>query len=680
MDDVDIEDAVVVEAASSDSRIDRHNSPKVAVNEHFPVGSSVSTVTEAMMRVGEDLDTPEVGRLAPDTICTVLQLGIGPLGRRLKVRCNATSKEGWISCVGKGGNVLLKNLTPPDLGSQMPAVSQDALSSAPVATPPTARGGAWLAAGVTAALNRVLATVRASVRLQQAVTMKDRLCWRCQAAKRARLLTPEQSAELEKRIRGGLDGQADEVRDILDGLGVPPAPDEPMQAGSPQWTCVVCHTQQRTRGWRCPFRHRFCRACMVKWTEAVPLPNCPQEGCGYRLGEHDLEDLRVPKSRIEAFRTVRLEEGLAALQEEDSESQVKVLRCPGASCGAAVVCGEARRRWACACGAPPACSACGVTPYHYHGRCSEVQNLRARWLAWLQGGREAYKGLERRAVREATAQQKALKEALDRNAEAEQDEEWKAAHCRLCPKCKRPVEKVAGCNTMVCGQNTHGGGRQAGCGHRFNWKEAKPYKAGPAAARPSAAAARQSLARKGALSGRGVRHLFAQCKLCGVADKCIVGPRFRCIHCQDFSCCMKCEPRLASEHPEGHVFEILFEDELDWSTIGVPLPNGIRARVRRRASHLAPDSMAAMVDEEEISGSRGRKRGRTDDIAGLEGVLRGQRRGRYVLELPDGVGNKLISPELLQPLLTQKQAERLLASGAIANADAMAAAAAAVSA
>ncbi|CAJ1349831.1 unnamed protein product [Effrenium voratum] len=83
----------------------------------------------------------------------------------------------------------------------------------------------------------------------------------------------------------------------------------------------------------------------------------------------------------------------------------------------------------------------------------------------------------------------------------------------------------------------------------------------------------------------------APCAVCGV-DR-IVGPRFRCIHCPSFSVCpdaqresgewicQKCEPKL--EHAEGHVFEIMFEDDLDWEKVDVQLPKGIRARLRKRA-------------------------------------------------------------------------------------------------
>lgn len=534
------------------------------------------------------------------------------------------------------------------------------LESIPAATQetrPTSAPGEPVRA--RAALSRCLVAVQAGVRIQQVMVSRERLRWRCRAARRARLVTEEQCAELQEMLKPPANN-GDEVSDILDGLGVPPAPDDPAPAGAAPWECLVCRSAQRSRGWRCPFQHRSCRDCMVKWAETSTLPSCPHEGCGYRLGEHDLEDLRVSSARMDAFRTFQLEKGLGALEESpQAGSQVKLFRCQGTGCSAAVVVGanEDRRRFVCTCGAPPVCTGCGISPYHFHGRCADIQPLRARWLAWLQGGREAYQGLQKRAMREATAQQRALREAIERHTELEQDEQWKAENCRCCPSCKRPVEKIDGCNTMVCGQNTHGGNRQPGCGHRFRWQDAPPYRPQADNLRTSTAPA---LSRVSAISGRGVRHLFAQCGFCGNTGKCITGPRFRCIHCPSFSCCLKCEPRLASEHEDGHVFEILFDDELDWGRTDVILPKGTRARMRRRSK-----GVATVIGEEggaDAAGGSGRKRRRQD--SGLEGVVKGQKRGRYVLELAGGMGTRHVAGQDLQPLLTQKQAERLLVAAA----------------
>lgn len=40
---------------------------------------------------------------------------------------------------------------------------------------------------------------------------------------------------------------------------------------------------------------------------------------------------------------------------------------------------------------------------------------------------------------------------------------------KKCPKCGRLIEKLEGCDAMVCGNDAHGGNAQNGCGHSFSW-------------------------------------------------------------------------------------------------------------------------------------------------------------------------------------------------------------------
>ena len=63
------------------------------------------------------------------------------------------------------------------------------------------------------------------------------------------------------------------------------------------------------------------------------------------------------------------------------------------------------------------------------------------------------------------------KENEDRNNELRRrydelinDEQYKATNCRLCPSCKRVVQRLEGCDSMICGQDAHGGNVQSGCG------------------------------------------------------------------------------------------------------------------------------------------------------------------------------------------------------------------------
>lgn len=75
-----------------------------------------------------------------------------------------------------------------------------------------------------------------------------------------------------------------------------------------------------------------------------------------------------------------------------------------------------------------------------------------------------------------------IQENSSRNAELRRryeelirDEQYKAQHCRLCPSCNRVVQRLEGCDKMICGQDAHGGNIQSGCGMKFNWQQAQPY-------------------------------------------------------------------------------------------------------------------------------------------------------------------------------------------------------------
>jgi hypothetical protein len=60
------------------------------------------------------------------------------------------------------------------------------------------------------------------------------------------------------------------------------------------------------------------------------------------------------------------------------------------------------------------------------------------------------------------------------------DEQYKVQNCRLCTSCQRVVQRIEGCDAMICGQDAHGGNLQSGCGAKFNWTQAQPYTASAA--------------------------------------------------------------------------------------------------------------------------------------------------------------------------------------------------------
>jgi len=410
------------------------------------------------------------------------------------------------------------------------------------------------------------------------------LLLRAAAALRQGLVTEDQRLLLHQHLESG---DVDLVHAVLLGVGVQNEPAMPLEDWDSEWECGVCFVVQEQLGWRCPSGHRYCSECMRCHVDSVQFPKCPTPGCGYELKERDLQLLSVPAGRVETFREGKLRGAIDALSgatgaADGGANQDVLLRCPNHSCTNAVLVGRERRRYACSCGAAPFCTSCRQ-PHHYHAACSDIQAVRQQWLQWVTGGREAHFG-SARASASFEAQARALREAADRHAELEKDEEWKSRHCRLCPACSRPVQKLEGCSSMVCGTDAHGGNEQQGCGVSFDWSSAPRYKVHVERRERPMVTAEDTRCR-----GHDTLHAFVDCSLCGSRGQGIVGPRFRCVHCESFDVCKDCEPRLAELHDPSHVFEILFESDFEWG--GVRLPEGTRVRLVRRGGVL-PTSLA----------------------------------------------------------------------------------------
>lgn len=421
------------------------------------------------------------------------------------------------------------------------------------------------------------------------------LLLRVAAGRHQSLLSDDQCKQMHQQIE---DCKFDVVRELLDGLGIHLEPHMPAEA---PWECAICFSDQDQQGWRCPYGHRYCSTCMGYHADSVAFPRCPAEKCTYQLAEADLRVLHVSTVRLDAFLNAQLQRAIDELSSVQpvagvveigretlesgpqapeqatgtnraSASEVAV-RCSNTNCGNLILLDRRARRcrFACSCGATPFCTRCRAEPYHYHGHCEHQQALRERWLHWLERDRLHFHETSRQAD-DYDERVAAMRAAMARHAELEQDELWKEAHCRLCPICRRPIEKTEGCDQMVCGQNAHGGNVQPGCGCSFKWSEAAPYK-NESQSQPLPEMSVDEIRCR----GKATLHAFMNCDLCGSSDgRGIIGPRFRCLHCPDFNVCLGCEPQLASAHAQGHVFEVLFEAEFVWSSLQLPLDTAVR--------------------------------------------------------------------------------------------------------
>lgn len=316
-------------------------------------------------------------------------------------------------------------------------------------------------------------------------------------------------------------------------------------ASNSQVECPICFDEiAAIEIFRLSCGHVFCSSCMLGHCSAVAFPVCPDTSCSYQLSDDEV-GRAAGSERLEAFRNMQLQQAVSQL--------VGRVECPNPDCQNVVVCDPGvRQQVTCSCGWPSFCSCCRQQ-YHWNKDCSEVGMLREQWVRWVTEGRQQYHGRVRDAAL-ALQQQTAAQESLRRQRELEEDERYKAEHCRCCPSCGRLVQKLSGCDSMKCGENYHGGDRQDGCGASFNWNSAPRYL--PRITRREVPAVNFSRMKVG---GSDSRHFLVACDVCGAQD--IRGPRFRCVHCPDFNMCAKCDQEATGTHAAEHVFEIMFVPE-----------------------------------------------------------------------------------------------------------------------
>lgn len=220
------------------------------------------------------------------------------------------------------------------------------------------------------------------------------------------------------------------------------------------------------------------------------------------------------------------------------------------------------------------CSSCLRTPYHYGCKCDEVMPYTRAWTDWLVKGRteyvrefakheEKYRQSLEEYAKTKQEHDKKIKEAEDRFKEIQQSEKEMARFCKACPHCGYRIEKIDGCDSMVCGRDAHGKPNGLGCGKGFAWSSAPKYQ-------PNIGEKKMPEELKMVKPDKAheIRHEIVHgmplpCDFCCNA---IIGPLIRCLNCPSTTMCLQCnssidfgDKSLADGHNNTHTCKVVFE-------------------------------------------------------------------------------------------------------------------------
>uniref|UniRef100_A0A6B2L4W0 RBR-type E3 ubiquitin transferase n=1 Tax=Arcella intermedia TaxID=1963864 RepID=A0A6B2L4W0_9EUKA len=307
----------------------------------------------------------------------------------------------------------------------------------------------------------------------------------------------------------------------------------------------------------CPASHRFCFECIQGYIR-THLSNgsvceCPDQKCTYEISHGEVKQVFGENSKeYEDYSEALLKRELAKLP---------VVGCPTPGCKNFIEMDRVRVPMHCVCSGCNAefCSMC-KKDYHYRMNCSESMKYTRDWIEWNTNGRRNYHELLEKEQKKIEGLEKEKKKIEERNQELQRryqdlvaDEKWKEQNCHACPHCGRPIQKLEGCDSMVCGSDYHGGNIQNGCGKRFNWSQSQPYKStglsGPKTVEFQPPPNPKQRTRHGD---------WIPCDNC---KQQIVGLRFSCVHCRSFNLCENCEFKV--DHHKNHVFRIFEKTEED---------------------------------------------------------------------------------------------------------------------
>lgn len=292
--------------------------------------------------------------------------------------------------------------------------------------------------------------------------------------------------------------------------------------------------------------HRVCFGCIRETVERAlkegKPPKCPAPGCPHALTQTEIKQICGEDKTVEQFDRMLLRNALATIAGSVS--------CPSDGCDNVIIIDDMTRKVLVECRGcgRSFCSICRG-PYHYgQATCQTVREKEIQWMHWQTQYKSARVALNAEMEAKLATRQREIDLRL-RDLAA--DEEWKKAHCRLCPSCGRLIEHLEGCDSMVCGSDYHGGNTQNGCGASFSWSSAAPY-ASQDMSHLNSLDIRSEVAKQVGL-GEQIDHGEFKCDFCSSN---IIGLRFSCLNCPCFNICEQCESS-GIEHIPNHIFDIV---------------------------------------------------------------------------------------------------------------------------
>mmetsp|Transcript_2880 Transcript_2880/g.8669 ORF Transcript_2880/g.8669 Transcript_2880/m.8669 type:complete len:609 (+) Transcript_2880:834-2660(+) len=324
--------------------------------------------------------------------------------------------------------------------------------------------------------------------------------------------------------------------------------------------------------------HTVCFECLkgmasAEFEDGGRIPCCPAleddvGRCSHVLTEAELKMIFISGDNPNFEMEAKVTEAYLRV----ALNQMKAVGCPRPGCPNSIIPSirGIPEKCECSCGMIY-CSEC-QEPFHYDTDCAEATAHAVTWDNWLNVAHGTF--LEHKAQTDAAyadaladfnkkkdEYNKELEASMIRRRAFEQDEAWKAANCRRCPHCNRPINKLQGCDSMVCGQDAHGGNVQPGCGQSFSWSSARPYNqdtGGAAGADPTFDEAAPEREAEDVIIGR-TRSGQAIKMRCDRCSEDVGELAFECINCAGkYAVCLRCMPVLTQgQHDGTHVFKII---------------------------------------------------------------------------------------------------------------------------